>query len=406
MESARSKGTDLADRPIAILTLGGLFSANAVGLDSPLVAVPHIASHFQVSQGEAQLVIVLFLAGYALGHIPMGLLGDRFGRRPIILCGLVIAALMSVIAVFAPTFELLVAARFLQGIATCAAGLLSRAVIRDIASGPLASKLTSSAMMVLAVLIILTPLLSGYLLYLLDWRYVLAVTSVFLLVLFSLTVRLIPETMRTETLARHPWRQFRESLDEFAASKQSLQASLLGAIAFATFFIFSAAGASLIVDVYDLDASLFGVLFALTAVVQLSASAYNSRLVAKHGSAFMLRRATWMCAIGIGMSTIGIITGFAPLMFLLIIASVFAISHALTLPNSIALTLDPLPQTAGFASAIHGMLQTGMAAIAGLIVSYAYDARVETILSIYCVFGGLTLLLMLLGRRLFLGVRR
>ncbi len=405
MGDPSSNAETVAKRPIAVWTLGGLFSANAVGLDSPLVVVPSVASHFEVTPGEAQLVIVLFLAGYAVGHIPIGLLGDRFGRRPIILSGIAVACLMSLLAVFAPTFEVLIAARFLQGVATCAAGLLSRAVIRDVSSGSLASKLTSSVMMVLAVLIILTPLLSGYLLYLLDWRYVLAVTTVFLLVLFWLTVSFIPETMHAEKQTSHPWLQFRDSLRVFFQSGQSVRAAFLGAIAFATFFIFAAAGASLIVDVYGLPAEYFGPLFAFVALIQLSASAYNSHLVLRHGSKFILRRAAIMCATGILLSAIGAISGFTPLVLLIVIASVFAVAHALILPNSIAMTLDPLPATAGFASAIHGMMQTGVAACAGFMVSIAYDATVVTILQIYCLFGACTLVTLIAGGKLFLGAR-
>ncbi|MEM7327490.1 MAG: MFS transporter [Pseudomonadota bacterium] len=402
MAGQLSNAEHIASRPFAVWTLGGLFAANAVGLDSPLVAVPEIATYFDVGQGGAQLIIVLFLAGYAAGHIPVGILGDRFGRRPVILIGLALAALLSLIAVFAPTFEVLLIARFLQGIATCAAGLLSRAVIRDIASGARASKLTSSAMMVLAVLIIVTPLLASYLLYVFDWRHVLMVTFLYVVILFWLTVIFIPETMHTERHSNHPWQQFRLSLDAFLKSAQSVRASLLGALAFATFFIFSAAGASLVVDVYKLPAASFGILFALMAFIQLAASAYNSRIVAKQGTAFVLKRAAVMSGIGIALSIGGFVSGYVPLTLFLLTAAAFTIAHALTLPNSIALTLDPLPKTAGFTSAIHGMLQTGIAAIAGVVVSLAYDATAETVLRIYSAFGLVTLIVLISGRRLFL----
>lgn len=402
MPSTVKSPSAIAYQPIAVWTLGGLFSANAVGLDSPIVAVPDISSYFSVGQGDAQLVIVLFLAGYAAGHIPMGLLGDRFGRRPVILSGLTIAAILSILAVFAPTFEVLLISRFLQGVATCAAGLLSRAVIRDVASGVIASKLTSSAMLVLAILIITTPLLSAFVLYVANWRFVLAVTSLYLIVMIALTYFLIPETMQTRKHESHPWQQFKDSAKSFLQSQQSIHASLLGAIAFATFFIFSAAGASLIVEVYELPASYFGVIFALTAFVQLLASAYNSRRVAVLGQFRILRRALAFSVLGLLISTLSIAFGDTPLVVLIIIASAFAISHALILPNSIAITLDPLPATAGFGAAIHGMLQTGMAAFAGLIVAFVYDASVETVLAVYCGFALSTIAILILGRRRFL----
>ena len=382
-----------------MITLGGLFAVNAMGLDSPNVAIPGIAEHFGVERGQAQLVTVFFLLGYAIAHIPIGLLGDRFGRRPVILIGLAIAILMSLATVFAPNLEVLLAARFLQGASTCSAGLLSRAIVRDVASGTRASQLTSNSLSVLATLIIVSPLLAGYLMHVSGWRAVLCLVSGYLIVLFILTTALIKETMHTERHSSHPWMQFKQSARAFLNSPQSLLASFLGGIAFGTYFIFSNVGASLVVDAYDLPASLFGALFALAAAVQLVVSIFNSRQVARRGAPAMLRLAAGFSLAGVGLCLYWAAAGGVSLQVMVAIAICFTITHVLVLPNSIALTLDPLPKTAGFAAAIHGMLQTGSAAIVGFVVSFFYDGTAETVLVVYAAFGALTLLTFIVGRK-------
>lgn len=385
--------------PIAMLTLGGLFAANAVSLDGPIVAIPDIAVQFNVTASQAQLVTVLFLLGFAAGHIPMGLISDRFGRKPVIITGLVVATITSLVAMTAPTYEILIISRFLQGVATSAAGLLARAMIRDVASGRHASRLNSNALSCLAVLIVIAPILSGYLLQFVGWRGVLFLVFIYVSLLLVLTCFFISETMHSEKHKNHPWQQFRTSFTDFTNSRQSIFASLLGAIAFATYFIFANIGSSMIVDIYGLAASKFGVIFALAAIVQFGAAMTNSRLVERKGSNFVLGIAAIFSVLGITMSLFWFFYDAPPLLAIILIALCFSITHGFILPNSIALTLDPLPKTAGFAAAIHGMLQTGIAAITGFIVSWFYDGRIETILALFIVFGSLTLSIFAVSRQ-------
>lgn len=388
-------------KPVAMLTLGGLFAANAVSLDGPVVSIPEIAAQFGISSGQAQMVTVLFLLGFALGHIPMGLLGDRFGRKPVIIAGLTIAGVMSVITVIATSFEVMLAARFCQGVATCAASMLARAMVRDVASGAQASKLNSKALSFLALFIVIAPLLSGVLLEVSGWRSVMGLVSAYIVSLLLLTLFFVPETMHTEKHTAHPWRQFLFSLKSFFETRQSIMAALLGAIAFSTYFIFVNIGSSMIVDVYGLPASRFALIFAFCAVFQLCASMLNTYLVGKRGPAFVLRLAKWVCLGAIVISFYGLILGRPPLALIVLIALCFSVTHGLVLPNSIALALDPLPKTAGFASAIQGMMQTGLAAIVGFVASGFYDGQIKTVLLLFAVFGGLTLTVFISSRKTF-----
>lgn len=388
-------------QPVAMLTLGGLFAANAVSLDVPIIAIPAIAEQFGVTSGQAQMVTILFLLGFALGHIPMGLLSDRFGRKPVIIWGLITASLMSVIAILAPTFEVLMASRFIQGVSTCAGAMLARAMVRDVASGTAASKLNSKALSYLAVLIVVMPLLSGLILQFSNWRWVLALVAVYVIAVLLMTWFFVPETMHTDKHNGHPWAQFISSLKSFFATKQSMIASLLGGLAFGTYFIFVNVGSSMIVDVYNLPAASFALIFALSAALQFSASLLNTKLVETQGTQFVLRLALTTCVMAITMCVFWIIIGLPSLVAVIGIAFCFTITHGLVLPNSIALALDPLPKTAGFAAAIHGMLQTGLAALIGLIASSFYDGQIVTVLYLFAILGSVTLLCFFACRGIF-----
>lgn len=382
--------------PASMMALGGLFALNAVSLDAPLIAIPAIASQFGVSSGQAQLVLVLFLLGFALAHIPIGLLGDRFGRRPVILVGMVLTTVLAFVSIFAPSFEVLLSARFAQGMTSACGGLLCRAMIRDVASGKEdVSRLTSNALSILAVLIVIAPLLSGFLLDTFGWQAVLAIVFCYALTVTSLTFFVIPETFQPEAITLSPIEQFKVSGAAFMASRQSIFAALLGAIVFSTYFIYSTIGASVMVDIYAMKASAFAPIFALSASLQFLAAKLNGRMVQKHGVNFMLSLALICSFTALILVLIMALSGQLPLFGFVLAGILFTVSHGLTLPNSIALTLDPLPAVAGFAASIHGMLQTGLAALVGIFVSAVYAGTTGSVLFLFGFFGLLNVVIFL-----------
>ena len=384
--------------PIALITLGGLFAINAVSLDGPIVAVPAISEQFSVGKGQAQLITSLFLLGYALAHIPIGLLGDRFGRRPVILIGMILTVILALGACFAPTLESLIAIRFLQGMATASGGLLSRAIVRDVSHGREAARLTSQAFSVLAVLIIIAPLLSGMILELLGWRYVFGLVFAYASGLTFLTIKYVPETFQTADRSVTPFNQLQSSVTTFFGSQQAVVATLLGSMVFATYFIFATIGASVMEDVYSKPASLFGILFALCAAVQLLGAQLNARLVKKWGVARMLLIAFALSFAGVLTCTISLFAGLSSLIVFVAVGCLFAMSHGMTLPNSIALTLDPLPREAGFAASLHGMVQSTLGASVSLIATRFYSGTSDNALMMFAIFGMLNLAAFVLYR--------
>jgi MFS family permease len=90
----------------------------ALGTGIVLPVIPALAQSFDVSFGVASGVVTAFLVGNVAATLPSGWLIDRFGRRPVIIAGPLIAALTSLLIVFAETFTQLMLLRFLAGCAT------------------------------------------------------------------------------------------------------------------------------------------------------------------------------------------------------------------------------------------------------------------------------------------------
>ena len=97
-------------------------------------ALPVLATTFGRDISVAQMTVSLYMVGIACSQIIMGPLSDRFGRRPVLLCGLGLMVAASAACIFAETLPQLIAARFLQALGGATGMVVSRAIIRDLYS--------------------------------------------------------------------------------------------------------------------------------------------------------------------------------------------------------------------------------------------------------------------------------
>ena len=114
---------------IAIFALASLTAVGPLAIDMYLAALPAIASDLGTTAPTVQLTLTAFLAGMGAGQFIVGPLSDRTGRRVPLLIGVALCAVATLACAFAPTIELLIAARFVMGftgsIGRCSPALLS-----------------------------------------------------------------------------------------------------------------------------------------------------------------------------------------------------------------------------------------------------------------------------------------
>ena len=112
----------------AAVSLALIFSMRMLGL---FMLMPILAIYGQELEGVSPLWIGIAIGAYgltqALFQIPMGWLSDRFGRRPVIIFGLIIFAVGSVIAGFAQSIEMVTLGRAIQGMGAIASAVLALA---------------------------------------------------------------------------------------------------------------------------------------------------------------------------------------------------------------------------------------------------------------------------------------
>lgn len=174
---------------LAMLSMIGPFS-----IDTPFPAFPHIGDEFGVGTEPLQLIVTSYLLAFAAMSIFHGPLSDSLGRRPVILGSVAVFAVASLACTIAPTFELLLAGRVVQGLSAGGATIVSRTIIRDMFEGEQAQRLMSRVALIFGVAPAIAPLVGGGLLQIGPWELVFAFQALLGVVLIVATLIVLPET--------------------------------------------------------------------------------------------------------------------------------------------------------------------------------------------------------------------
>src|SRR5215217_5491910 len=156
------------------------------------VALPSIGDAFNASQTSLDLVAVGYSLGLAASVLWLGALGDRYGRKMMLILGTVLAIPASILAATAPSVEVLVLARLFGGLAAGMAFPTTLALITALWSGPARTKSIALWSALGGAISALGPLMSGALLEHFDWGSVFLVTLPLALVAVALAVKFVP----------------------------------------------------------------------------------------------------------------------------------------------------------------------------------------------------------------------
>jgi MFS transporter, DHA1 family, multidrug resistance protein len=351
----------------------------ALGIDLLLPAFPDLRAEFGLEPGSTAVsaFITTYFVGLAGGQLLIGPLADRFGRRPLLRAGIVLYALAAGLAILAPTFTLLLAARFLWGVGAAAGRVLAVAIVRDRFVGAAMARTMSLIMAVFVIVPVIAPSLGALLLRVLAWDQL-----VLLNVLAAALVLLW--TVRLEETLPHERRRTLHPRSVGAAAARVLRDPVAGPLVIAQAVLFggfaSYLSTSEIVyrEVFDREA-LFPVLFGGMALVMGVATLVNGRIVERIGLMRMLRIDLAGYLIGAtALLAVALMTGGSPpLMLYLVVLAVLLSSHAMIIPNMSARAMEPMGDIAGVASAVIGAALIGGGALIGAAIDRAYDGTVR-----------------------------
>lgn len=364
------RATRLLPTILLLLTVFG-----PISMDLYLPALPALTDELGATTSVAQLTVTACLIGLAAGQLFAGPLSDRYGRRGVLLIGILAYIATSLLCAVSPTVELLVAARLVQGVAGGAGLVISQAAGRDVYSGGRLIRFYGRVTVVSGFAAIVGPLIGGVLYTAVDWRGLFVFLAVIGVLLLLVTLSAFPETLPTDRRTAGGLAHTIRDYGVLLRDRVFLGATLNQGFLCAALFAYLAGATYVLQDIYGLSPQAYAAAFGLNSAGFMVFGFLASRAAERWSIPGTL-------SVGIaivGLGAIGLLlAGIAPMPLWVVIVSLFAIASgvAVTSPPTTTLALAEYPRMAGTASSLLGMVRFGFGGLAAPLVGVAGAASI------------------------------
>lgn len=359
---------------IALIAM--LFAIIAFSIDAMLPALPRIGAELSPANPNlAQLIVISFVLGMGVATLVTGPLSDALGRKPMILGGALLYGIGAALAWAAPTLELVLVARFIQGVGAAGPRVVGMAIVRDLYGGRDMARILSFVMMVFMLVPAAAPLVGSWIIAFAGWRALFGAFVLFAAIACLWLGLRLPESlplaqrrplqMRAIALAvvevlRHP------------VVRLSIMAQAMGYVLLFTTI-------SLIQPVFDQvfdRASSFPMWFAGMALVSGSASILNAALVMRLGMQRLAAAAFGGQIILSSIMTLCWLGGLrGDVMFAVYVVwqCTVLFQAGLTVGNLNAIAMEPMAHIAGTAASVIGAIATVAGALIAAPIALAFN---------------------------------
>jgi len=353
-----------------LVLLIAMSSIGPLAINVIIPAIPGLAISLKADPSAVQLTISLFFAGLASAQLVLGALSDRFGRRPVLIAGLLISVVTSFAGAAANDITSLVIARTAQAIGASTGIVISRAILRDVYSRDRAASMLGWVTMSVVFIPMFGPLIGGLLDEWFGWRAIFLFVGAMSLIVLVWSALSLPETRPAEvsiTSTRQMWGEARALLKSPAFLGFAFCA---GTISGPYYVILGAVPAVVITQMGRSPAEL-GVWFVLSSLGYMAGNFLAGRFSARLGIYTMIRWGLLLEFVG-GAAALALVPFAAEIGPLAIFAPVTLIyvANGIALPSALAGAVSVRPEAAGTASGVSGFTQMGCGAAISQLISY------------------------------------
>ncbi|MBM3570758.1 MAG: multidrug effflux MFS transporter, partial [Alphaproteobacteria bacterium] len=356
---------------LALLTALVLLGSFSMSLYLP--SMPSLVPELGTDVATAMLTLTAYFASFALGQLAFGPLSDRYGRRPILLTGLLIYVGATAICARADTIETLIFGRACQALGACTNLVVARAMVRDSYDEQRAAEALAIIGLAMSLSPALGPVLGGLLQVWAGWRANFVVLAVAGAILLALCAWLAAETNRNpDARALAPGRMAR-NYATLLTDRVFLGYTLAFAANFSALFAYLTGAPFVLIDQPGLTPAEFGFTALVNAIGYITGSFIAARFGARIGVERMAKAGAIVALIG-GIAMAGL-TGAGLLSVLAILApmAVYLAGMGLVVPSAMSSALALYPRFAGTASACLGFVQMALSACASYAVGHIQD---------------------------------
>ena len=346
-----------------------LMSNVALSIDTVLPALPDIGLALEVSNSNhLQLIIIMIFLGLGLGELVFGTLSDSFGRRPMVYIGVGVFILASFLIVWAPTLQMLLIGRVIQGVGLSAARSVSISIIRDTYKGERMARILSFIMTIFILVPMIAPLLGQLILTAYNWE------AIFYFQLLFISITIIwfwarqEETLSPEKripISRH---LFTNGLKEFFRYKNTVLFTVITGLLQGTFIAYLGAAQQIFQGQYKMIDEFPYIFGGLALSLGLS-TLLNSSLVLKYGMLKLVNFSLYLSIISSLVYILCFSNGSNPTLTLLIVFLLIQFLASGSIPGNLsALAMQPIGHIAGIGAAIFSFISMSLGVIVAILI--------------------------------------
>lgn len=382
--------------PAAMLV--ALTAIPAFSINVFLPSMPGLAAYFGTSGAMVQLAITLYLVMIGVGQLVYGPFSDRYGRRPVLLAGLVVFVLGCALCLAAQTIEQLLVGRMVQAAGGCAGMVLGRAMIRDLHTGGKAASVLGYITMAMAVATMIAPGIGGVIEENAHWRWSFALMTALAALLLLWVWWRAGETLAQRAPLPSPMRML-SLYRQIAGTRRFFFYGGYSICLIGSYYSYVSGAPHVVITLFDQRPTQYAAYYLISGCSYMAGNFFAGRLSERWG----IDRMTLVggaIAMTAGVLLIGLIAAEVrhPLVVFGPIALSF-IGSGLSQPSAMTAALDANPRYIGAGAGLLGALQLAAGALASVVIGVTEG---PSPLPFALLSGGLLILgyaILLAGRR-------
>lgn len=375
--------------------MAALLALNALAIDTMLPALGQIAETFNLTDpNDQQLVIFSYILGFGFPMLFFGPLSDRFGRKGLLQICLIGFTICGLLCMFATSFKMLLALRFVHGVFSAGVRVISGAIIRDLTAGRTMARIMSLVLTVFMIVPILAPAIGTLVMTFAHWSWTFGILAIAGFATLVWTQFRLPPTLPADMRQPLNFKHISTSYMAVLKTRVCLGYMFASGIIFGALFAFIGASEQIFDEVFGVGEN-FWIWFAVIASGLAVANLTNAKIVERVGQrrishAMLLLFVVFSLANIIAMK----LTDQNFVVFLTLFTLTFA-CFGMMGANFSSLAMEPLGKIAGTASAAYGFATSTLSAWIGLTIARQFDGTILPILTGFLVMGLTSLLIVL-----------
>ena len=346
--------------------LGALLTAlGPVSMAIYTPAMPELVQAFSTTESAIKMSLSLYFAGFAVAQLLAGPASDAFGRKASTIGFLLIYLLGSIIAAMAPSIELILAGRLIQGIGASVGITVARAVVRDQFVGKEAASIMNLIAIMLTVAPALGPTLGGLSLAAFGWKSVFLLMLGFGIISIGSVSLFLRETTTPDRARLRPARLVSGYAEVLSNPRFTLASLVIGGSIGALY-----AQSTMLPFVLIGEVGLTPTQFGLGMLVQTGSYLAGSLVLRRVSQWISGHRAVviGLCFSATGGLVMAVSVALLPpsVLSIMLPVGICTFGIAFVSPHIITVGMAPFPHIAGSASAMMGFIQMGCGFLGGL----------------------------------------